>query len=152
MTEIKKVEPAVKTAPAPSVKKVTRPWQGTVLAVFNIIGLIITVMFMPFVLLIILGGSMLGFIEEAGPGLAMLLGGGGIALLLMLLFFFILGIFIVKGLFKGQKWVIIVSLVFSAMSAVQLVLNFDLFSALIIALFVYLEIVCLLHPFYGGKK
>ena len=152
MVETKKVEPAVKTASASSIKKVTRPWQGTVLAVFNIIGLIITIMFMPFVLLIILGGSMLGFIEEAGPGLAMLLGGGGVALLLMLLFFFVLEIFIVRGLFKGQKWVIILSLIFSAMSAVQLVLNFDLFSALIIALFVYLEIACLLHPFYGGKK
>jgi hypothetical protein len=152
MTETKAPEPVIKTAPAPKTTKIVRPWQGTFLAVLNIIGLIFVGLFIPFALLIAVGGSMLSFAEEIGPGMALLFGGGGLVLLLMLLFFFILGIFIVRGLFKGQKWVIIISLIFSALSAIQLVFNFDVFSALLVALFIYLEISCLLHPFYGGKK
>jgi hypothetical protein len=140
------------TKPTPAPKKVTRPWQGTFLAVLNIIGLMFIAMFIPFALLITIGGGMLSFINEIGPGIAMLFGGGGLALLLILLFFFILGIFIISGLFKGKKWVVIISLLFSALNVVQLVFNFNLFSALLLALFLYLEISCLIHPFYGSKK
>jgi hypothetical protein len=152
MTPIKKAEPAVKTVSAPKVTRKGRPWQGTFLAVLNIIGLIFTGLFIPFAILIIVGGSMLSSVEKINPGMAMLFGGGGLVILLILLFFFILGIFIVRGLFKGQKWAVIISLVFSALGVIQLVFNFDLFSALLTALFLYLEISCLLHPFYGGKK
>ncbi len=152
MTETKASKSTAKTVSTPKVNKTTRPWQGTFLAVLNIIGLIFTAMFIPFALLIVIGGSMLSFIEDIGPGMAMLFGGGGLILFLMLLFFFILGIFIVRGLFKGQKWVLIVSLIFSALGVIQLVFNFSLFSALLMVLFIYLEIACLIHPFYGGKK
>lgn len=152
MTDVKKAGPAVKTVPAAKTVTSTRPWQGTFLAVLNIIGLIFTAMLIPFALLLVLGGSLLSFVEEMGPGMAMLFGGGGLVLFLVLLLAFILGIFIVRGLFKGQKWVVILTLIFSAISAIQLVFNFELFSALIIALFIYLEIACLVHPFYSSKK
>jgi len=152
MDKLEKKKAVIKKPAAATTNKVSRPWQGTILAVLQIIGLVIIAMFMPFVLLIVLGGSMLGFVKDAGPGLAMLFGGGGLVLFLFLLFFFILGIFIVRGLFKGQKWVIIISLLFSALNMAQLIFNFNIFSALMLALFLYLEITCLLHPFYNRKK
>lgn len=136
----------------PETKTNKRPWQGTVLAILHIIGLIFLGLFLPFALIIGVIGGMLTFVEEVNPSLAMSVGGGGLALFLVLLAFFILGIFITRGIFKGKRWVIIVSLILSAMGVFQLAFNFELFSALLMALFVYLEIACLLHPFYNSKK
>ena len=142
----------IKSAPTKNDSS-TRPWQGTVLAVLNIIGLIFTAMFIPFAILIIVGGGMLSFMEDVNPIIGLLFGGGGLVFLFILLFFFILGVFVIRGLFKGRRWTIIVSLIFSILSLVGVVFDFSFFSLIVTSLFLYLEITCLMHPFYGnGKK
>jgi hypothetical protein len=136
----------------PPSKKVTRPWQGTFLAVLNIISLIITAMFIPFIILMIIAGGVLSFANDLEPIFGMILGGGGIILGVMLLIYFILGIFITKGLFKGRKWAVIILLIFSFLGLINLIFNFDLITLIIVALCLYLEIACLLHPFYSQTK
>jgi len=151
MSSTKKVKSVVKTSTTKNNSS-TRPWQGTVLTVFAIINFIFLVMLIPFILLIILGGGMLGFMENLEPGIAMLVGGGGLILLLGLLPFGILDIFMIRGFLKGQKWSIVLSLIFSTMSLIGMIFDFTLFSLILIGFLMYLEVTCLMHPFYGGKK
>jgi hypothetical protein len=152
MTKTQKTKSSNTPIPDTKKHKMTRPWQGTLLAILNIIGLIITAILLPFTILMALAGGALSFIQDLGPIFGLLLGGGGIILTIILIIYFILGIFITKGLFQGKRWAIILLLIFSAFSLFSVIFDFTLFSFILLAFFLYLEISCLMHPFYGNKK
>jgi hypothetical protein len=134
------------------VRTTSRPWQGTLLAILNIVSLIIIAIIIPFAILLTVAGGALGFAKDVNPSIGLILGGGGLLLTLGLILYFILGIFITRGLFKGKKWAVIIMLIFSGFSLMGTLFDFSLFSFIVLALFLYLEIACLIHPFYGGKK
>ena len=94
------------------VQNPSRPWQGTVLGVVNILGLAISgVMLM----ILFFGGSFLAeYIQDSQ--LSMIFGLGTIIILVFMIPFVILGIFVTIGTFKGQKWAVIVMLIFTAMA------------------------------------
>ena len=91
---------------------------------------------------------------------------GGAVLLLILLFFilpfFILSIFMSIGFLKGWRWAVIVAIACSGLCILSDLFGFTTgditdmassFTGLIIGgFFLYLEIICLQHPFYNQKK
>ena len=152
MPESKKAEPVVKTTTTAKTEQVSRPWQGTVLGVIYILTIAMMVIMLPILLLVALGGSALGFMSNMNNGLAMLLGGGMLIMSLLLIAIFILQIFVIIGIFKGQKWAVITSIVFITLGLSSLIQNFSWTTLIIDGALMYLSIACLLHPFYGGKK
>ncbi len=121
-----------------------RPWQGTTMGVLNAIGI-------PFgfiaVLALIFGGTFIAAaLEEAG--LAMLAGAGTVVMAAVLIPFLILGIFITLGLFKGQKWAVIVALIFTILGTVGNLVSFSIIPLLINAFFIYCYIVCMKDAYY----
>ncbi len=137
-----------------STKKssVSRPWQGTVLGILYIISIVLLAILLPIMLLVAVGGSALGFMSDINNSMAMLLSGGMLIMSLFLIGVFILQIFITRGIFKGQKWAVIISIIFAVLDLASLIRNFRIIPFIIIGLFLYLSIACFLHPFYGGKK
>jgi len=152
MPESKKAEPVVKTTTAAKTEQASRPWQGTVLGVIYILTIAMMVIMLPILLLVALGGSALGFMSNMNNGLAMLLGGGMLIMSLFLIATLVLQIFVTRGIFKGQKWAVIISIVFTALGLSSLIQNFSWTTLIIDGALMYLSIACLLHPFYGGKK
>ena len=126
-----------------AVVAVSRPWQGTFLAVLDIIGLVIIGIFIP---VLLFGASLLvSVLPAAWAGMTMV-----IALIFVGLW--VLELFIVIGLFKGQKWVLFVSIVFSALALIggfYPTINF--FTLLMNGFMLYLAYACLNHPFYNKK-
>ena len=152
MPESKKMESVVKTTTTAKAEQLSRPWQGTVLGVVYILTIVMMVIMLPILLLVALGGSALGFMSDMNNGLAMLLGGGMLIMSLFLIATLILQIFVTRGIFKGQKWTVIISIVFIALDLSSLIRDFYLITLIIDGALMYLSIACLLHPFYGGKK
>ena len=153
MTKAKKdTKPVIKTVPASKSEKVSRPWQGTVLGILYIISIVLLAILLPIMLLMAIGGSALGFMSNINSGMATLIGGSMLIMSLFLIGVFILQIFITRGIFKGQKWAVIISIIFAILDLASLIGNFHIIPFVIIGLFSYLSIACLLHPFYGGKK
>ncbi len=153
MTEAKKAtEPVVKTVPTSKSEKVSRPWQGTVLGILYIISIVLLAILLPIMLLMAIGGSALGFMSNINSGMATLIGGSMLIMSLFLIGVFILQIFITRGIFKGQKWAVIISIIFAVLDLASLIRNFHIVPFVIIGLFLYLSIACFLHPFYGGEK
>jgi len=145
-------EHKVANAPVSDVEehKADRPWQGTLLFVLNIIFLI-------GIVLSTLSAFLVGVLgtwayADIDPRLGTVSGLFFLSLLSALIPFSILEIFVTIGLFKGKKWAIITMLVFSGLSLIGLFFTFNLFSFVILALFLYLEVTCLVHPFYKSKK
>ncbi len=121
-----------------------RPWQGTTMGVLNAIGI-------PFgfiaVLALIFGGTFIAAaLEEAG--LAMLAGAGTVVMAAVLIPFLILGIFITLGLFKGQKWAVIVALIFTILGTVSNLVSFSIVALIFNAFFIYCYIVCMKDAYY----
>jgi hypothetical protein len=121
-----------------------RPWQGTLLGVLNIIGLVALALA---IVLAFVGGSMLVSLLPVWG----MLGGIGMALGFILIAIWILVFFITKGIFKGQRWAIIVSLIFTGIALLSSIMNISemFFSLLIYAGMLYLEVVCLKDPYYN---
>ncbi len=132
-------------------QNLNRPWQGTVLGVVNILGLAMSgVMLM----ILFFGGSFLAeYIQDSQ--LSMIFGIGTIFILIFIIPFVILGIFVTIGTFKGQKWAVIVMLIFTAMalfgalSSLFTADGYNAFGSLVINGFIlYCVIVSLKDPFY----
>lgn len=134
---------APNAAPAPSAN-VTRPWQATLLGILHIIGLV--------GLAILTVGAFIGgsLLSTLFAGFA-LLSGLGMAIGFIFMLFWILVFFITRGIFKGQKWAIIVALVFTALSLLSAVMNISqMYMSLIISAgMLYLEVVCLKDPYFN---
>ncbi|MBS2098194.1 hypothetical protein [Carboxylicivirga linearis] len=123
----------------------TRPWQGTVLGILNAIGVF-------FGLLAALGFFFAGaaiapYLEQYG--LAMLAGAGTAAIGGIILAFVILGLFITIGIFKGQKWTIILSLIFIGLSLLGNIFSFNIIGLIINGFMFYLAFICLKDAYYN---
>ncbi|HPL92888.1 MAG TPA: hypothetical protein PLB38_01230 [bacterium] len=130
-------------APAPSAE-VKRPWQATLLGILNIIGLIGLALL---TIAAFIGGSMLTSLVPVWG----MLGGIGMALGFIFMAVWILVFFITRGIFKGQKWAIIVSIVFTALGLISAVMNISQMyvSLIVYAGMLYLEVVCLKDPYFN---
>jgi hypothetical protein len=122
-----------------------RPWQGTTVGVLNIIGIVFSALM---VLGLLLGGAAIATaLEEAG--MAILAGVGTTIIAIALIPIIILAIFITIGLFKGQKWSVIVSLVLTALSALGSVFTFNIFGIIIYGFVIYCLVACMKDPYYN---
>ncbi|MCD6109209.1 hypothetical protein J7J83_00380 [bacterium] len=136
---------------------VKRPWEGTTIGVLDIIGLVLMgIVLVILIFAVIGGGAMLSQMLQ-GSGMqnfpmASFLATMGTFLLIPVILFFILGIFITVGIFKGQKWAIIVSIIFTVLALLSSFSQGVQYLSLALNAFVlYLEIMCVKHPFYNKK-
>jgi len=151
-----------------SMDTLTRPWQGTALAVVDIIGTVFT--FLAGIAFLFLQGmisSLLGAapVEVSGSaeataavgGLMGMLAGFSAVIGIVLIAIGILLIFMTRGAFKGQKWSPIISIVFVILGIVSLVTNFtgvngSFIFSLVVDLFVlYCAVMCVKSPYFGPK-
>jgi hypothetical protein len=128
-----------------------RPWQGTVLAVLNIISLATGF----FVFLLIMAGS--GFVEGMvhDSSLSMVMGLGRLIIFMIALPVIMLAVFVTIGLFKGQKWSVIIMMIFTILAILNSftgrfgVDGGQVLGSLVVNGFVlYCEIAALKDPFY----
>lgn len=135
----------------PSKINNTRPWQGTLLGIFNVIGLVFLGGAMVFIMVMILGGGaiMSQMATETSFPFAQFMGTMGTIVIIPLLAIFVLGVFITLGIFKGQKWAIIVSIVFTILSLLSSLSNAETAYIVVNGVLLYAEIVCLRDPFYN---
>jgi len=141
----------------PSTGAVKRPWEGTTLGVIDIVGVVFAGIGMAMLSVAILGGgAILSQMSTTAGGqafpMASFIGTLGAFLLIPMILFFVLGIFIIIGIFKGQKWAIIVSIIFSVLALLSAFGNgIQYFPLALNAFLLYLEIMCVKHPFYNHK-
>ncbi len=135
-----------------------RPWQGTTLGVLYIIGLIILgLMITALIVAIAGGGAMLSQMMQQSSEIASFpietfLGTMGTLLLIPIIGIFILIIFMTIGIFKGQNWAVIVAIIFTVLGLLSCFTNnIHYFSLALNAFILYLEIMCVKHPFYTHK-
>ena len=95
--------------------------------------------------------------ETAMSGIFGFLAGLGMFVGIIFLAFGVLGIFMARGAFKGQKWSPIVSSILAILgilSTLTSIANIDtsLIVNLIISLFTgYCAYICIIHPYFGAK-
>ena len=131
-----------------------RPWQGTTLGVFACIGLFFL---LGFGLVALLAQGFIGTLLESSMGegseiAAGLIQGGAIIIGVILLLLAVVYLFMARGIFKGQKWAVIVYLVITALSLLSVLLRLPHVSILgfgINGFLLYLEIMCLKSPYYN---
>lgn len=128
-------------------KSVSRPWQGTVVGVFNAIGIAFGILG---VIALLLGGAFIASaLEESG--VPMLAGIGTTIIAAILIPLLVLYLFITIGLFKGQKWAVITALAFTALAIVGNISSQAYIGLVFNAFFIYCLIACLKEPFYNQK-
>jgi len=128
-----------------------RPWQGTVLGVVNIISLVMAAMIFLF---LSFGSSLVaGFTQD--PLVTTIMNFGVMVAVLFAIPFLVLGVFVTIGVFKGQKWAVILMLIFSAIAILGGLTELftgtgnTLYLALVINGFIlYCEIISVKNPFY----
>lgn len=143
-----------------------RPWQGTALGVIDIIG---TVFSFLFALLFLMFQGMIASLLGAAPtavdvngaqiqgaqGVMAIFAGLGMVMGVVLLGFGVLGIFLARGAFKGQKWSPIVSIIFAALGIVGLLTSFSsssVLSLVIDAFTLYVAVMCVKSPYFNKAK
>jgi len=149
----------------------TRPWQGTVLGVFDIIGVVFAFLFAILFLFpqgmiaTFLGGAASG-VDVTGSaeataavgGLMGMLASLGIVVGIVMIGIGILLIFMARGAFKGQKWSAIVSIIFAVLGLVSALANLNngigsvAFSLLLNLFTGYCAFMCIKSPFFGPKQ
>ena len=129
----------------------SRPWQAAMFAWLSIAGALSA-------LIIVLFVTKLAYEGFAAGEMGTMIGIFGVVGLLFLLPWLILAIVVAIGNFKGKKWSLILSLIFTAIgipaafftlaigTTVLLVVMFFL------GLMLWVEIICLKHPYYHKKK
>ncbi len=125
-----------------------RPWQGTTVAVINAIGLGIGII--AFLLFLFAGSFITTMLEQTQY--AMLAQASSMLIAFILLPFLILAFFITRGLFKGQIWTIIVSLIFTGLSLIGNLTTLNFISIVINGFMIYCLVICLNAEFYKKKQ
>lgn len=143
----------------------SRPWQGTFLGVLDVIGVVIAVLFS--ILFLFLQGVLTSVFNSANyaavttttangavaaGGFMALISGFSYAIGFVLLGSAILGIFLARGAFKGQKWSPIVSIICAVLGVLGSVANYNNSNliGLILNLFVvYLGVMCVKNSYYA---
>lgn len=151
-----------------------RPWQGTFLGVINIIGVVFS--FLAAILFLFMQGylsSMMGQMTtsmtnveggavspetaQATAGLMSMLGGMGAVAGIIFIAVGVLLVFMARGAFRGQKWTLIVSLVFGILGLLGFISTLmqrgdagsQIVSLVINLLMVYCAYICLKSPYYN---
>lgn len=152
-----------------SVAGVDRPWQATTLGVLDVIGVVFAFLFA--VMSLFLRGVFEGFLSSAEvadlegvsdaagmsiTGLGGLVGGMMVAVGVFFVFLGILGIFMARGAFKGQKWSPITTIVLAGLAIVGAVSDFNFDSSVIVGLvinvfMIYLAFACMRHQYFGAR-
>lgn len=131
-----------------------RPWQGTVLGVLYILGVVVSGIASIFLLqLTFTGGSLATQVPGAdASGVGSILATLGGFLVVPILALFIIGVFMTMGIFKGQRWSIIVAIVLTVLGILGSLsdISNNIGAIVINGGVLWLEIVCLKHPYYGG--
>ncbi|MFA7685588.1 MAG: hypothetical protein WCX95_02210 [Candidatus Gracilibacteria bacterium] len=145
-----------------------RPWQGTLLGVLAYIGMAITAIFA--VLMIAAQGfitSLMGGLSAemqtagadaasanaAAGGLLGLMGGFMWVVGIFMIAFAVLDFFIARGLFKGQKWTLIILIIFGGLGVLGALSQGPQWSGLIIdGAVVAIAATVLKNPFYNQTK
>ena len=128
-----------------------RPWQATFLGVLSIIGAVFAFLVMLFMAFLTFGVGA-GVAQIGVPeltGVFNMLSGFVFVGVIIFAGLGVLAIFMARGMFKGQKWAPIVSIVFSVMALVGVLSNFDPVILVIDAFILYLAIMCVKHPFFN---
>jgi len=125
-------------------KTSSRPWQGSILGVISIVGVIT---------LIFILGFLLFARDIISPYLietpfALLLGAGTFVTFMILLFGIILSLSITVGIFKGKAWAIILSIFFTGMSLAEALFSLSVIAIIAYGFLLYLEIMCVRNSFY----
>lgn len=137
-------------------KNSLRPWQGTALGVCNIIGTVF--LFLSGLVFVAFQGMLTSFLATNSSqmggetGAIALLAGMGVVLGVILLGLGVLYLFVTMGVFKGQKWAVIFSLIFAALGVLGSLTSFQIFGLVINGFVLYVAIMCYKDPFYGGGK
>jgi hypothetical protein len=132
---------------------ISRPWQGTLLGVLNITALVAVGALILLVILMMLGagGVFTEMLQGSGIPFVGLLSSMGMFLLIPLVVLFLPGIFITRGIFKGQKSAIIVAMIFTILALLGALYDVVITAMVINGILLYAEIVCLRSPFYNRK-
>ncbi len=145
------IEPA-KSSSAPADAS-RRPWQGTTLGVLQIIGPVIIGLTTIGVLLLAAVGSKMMATYLDDLVIREIMEEVGIFIFLIFAGLVVLYIFVIRGIFRGSQWAIIASLILSVLGVLgSLSKEGSLFVITWSGFMIYLEIVCLKHPFYKSKK
>ncbi len=92
---------------------------------------------------------------EAAQSVLEKFAGFGVVIGVVLLGLGVLGIFMARGAFKGQKWSPIVSIVFAALAIAVILTSFSnsqLFSLALNAFTLYVAVMCVKHPYFNQAK
>lgn len=144
----------------------SRPWQGTMLAIVDIL---ITIFSFLFAIMFLFMGNIISSLaignagREITPDLEELemsletIGRLGIGGTIFCLLLGVLGIFMARGAFKGQKWSPIVLLIFAGLGILSWLANNPQFGGgqavtlLINGLIIYCAIVCVRSPYFRAS-
>lgn len=136
-----------------------RPWEGTALAIIDIIGVVGAFIFA--IIFLLFQGLFSGFAgmaagqgEVAASGIMNLVSGFGLAIGVFLIAIGILAIFMARGAFKGQKWSPIVSIVLCGLGVLNGLVNIGHMNT-ILAVYVlvdifaiYCAVMCMKSPYF----
>ena len=122
-----------------------RPWQGTVLGVFSALGLALMVLMV--IVLLVAGAYIMDALTNYGLPVGTI---SSSVIALLILPFIVLYVFMTLGLFKGQKWTVIVYLVFTILGTITNLLSFNIIGLLFNAFFIYLCIVSMKDSYYNS--
>ena len=130
--------------------RIERPWQGTVLGIFQIIQIVggIIASFVLSIGLIIGSAFIETFVEHIPFELAV--GASVIAIIfrVFIIPFTVFGIFLAIGLFKGCIWTVIVSMIFAVLGIIGNIPSFNFFGLAFAGFSLYCCIECIKHPYY----
>lgn len=144
-----------------------RPWQGTLLGVLAYIGMALTAIFA--ILMIAAQGfiaSLMGGLSTemqtagaditsanvAAGGLIGMMGGFMWVIGIFLIAGAILNFFIARGLFKGQKWTLIITIIFGGLGVLGALSQAAWFGFIVDGAIVLIAATALKSPFYNQSK
>ena len=129
---------------------VERPWQGTALAILQMLNILVV-------------GGILAFMIAAGYAgfkggeMGVIIGVGGVGGLIILLPLLVVLIIMVVALFKGRRWAVIVALILTIATFFPVLFTLEegfttfLFGFVFWGFTLWMEIACLKNPFYAKK-
>ncbi len=129
---------------------VERPWQGTVLAVFQILNTLAVAGILAVMMIA-------GFEGFKGGEMGFMVGVAGVGGLVFLLPLLIVMIFMVFAIFKGRRWAVMAALTISLLAFFPVMFTLGEGLEAFLPVFIlwgfilWLEIACLKNPFYAKK-
>jgi hypothetical protein len=127
---------------------IQRPWQGTVLGILCLVAILLIVLFV----------GKLGYEGFEAGEMGNMIGIFAVISLIFLIPLVVLKAVVAIGIFRGKKWAIVLMLVFTILSilcsTLSLTLGFAVFLSIILyhGMLMWVEIICLKHPYYNRKN